>query len=122
MHTTTLLAKESNTVSTAYHSALPLGSHPLSGGFDLTVEEEMYNLKQEMKVLKANYVTVRKDLNSLSTELEELRDLVVGTVIEAWGNRVADKPSLTALKEYVNKPRNYERYDVALPNEIDLGN
>lgn len=77
MQTTALLAGETNTASTAYHSALPLGSHPLSGGFDLTVEEEMYNLKQEMKVLKADFITVRKDLDSLSAELEELRKLVV---------------------------------------------
>lgn len=108
-HTTALLAKETNTGLPAHHSALPLGSHPLSGGIGLTVEEEVYDLKQEMRYLKADYDAMKKDLDILSAELEDLRGVVLGMVMERWGTGGAGKAVPAALKEQVRKQQDDER-------------
>lgn len=97
-----------STASAAFQSALPLGSHPLSGGVILTPEEEIFDLRREMKDLRADYTMMRRDLDRIKAELKAMRGN--SEILTEWQiGRGADAAISSESKEETAKQHNHER-------------
>lgn len=123
VHPSTPIVGETKSAPPAYHSALPLGSHPLSGGFGITLEDEMNNVKQDLKnlqqemkkliqmleELKALIETMSKNLDRLKENLNDWRESFLQLMklrVLGWS---CDNAILTALKKQASELREDQR-------------